>query len=399
MTETLCASAEPPTSREEVIAAVAVDWLARHPEITTTAPDIAKSLNQLLTVLFNTRAERRRTALTDHARAVLRAAGVDVDAFASARAFTKSADMPAAYGTMFAAVAEVLAPLAAAVQLARIPVTDAATRMLQVRESGGTPTRRELRGYVVGRVRPHAQQVHASVGSGRSAEEYLALLLEDVDSLAAAVVTGAARRRALPTELSPAGAERLRVCAATHGRRLMHAAAGRYGAQADDIVGGTWLKLAEAFRVNAHLDIGYAYVHRTMESVANDHFARGAVHTVRDIPLPEGDRVEYGVEDSPPVDTVDLVVRCVLDAAQRLECDADAESVLAGRVLRIVLLADPAQRDPRRAAIAVRIRRLCSDGWAGDIIADTVRAAAHALTEDRTSADRVAALAIRALRS
>lgn len=38
--------------------------------------------------------------LSDHARAVLRSADADVDAFAPAPTFTKSADVPAVYGTM-----------------------------------------------------------------------------------------------------------------------------------------------------------------------------------------------------------------------------------------------------------------------------------------------------------
>ena len=394
---------EPLTTRETVVMNVASGWLELHPEVTITQVDLSKTLQQLLTEVFHTGRQRGCEELSVHALSVLVAAGADPEAFASARTFSKSADMPVEYGVMFGGLAEVLAPLAAAIQLSRIPVADAAEELSTAAGSTNDIPRRELRGFVVAQVRPHAQALHASVGAGESADGYLNLILRDIDALAAAVVAAATAKRALPTELSPAGAERVAHFAGEHLGRLRRAAAARYGEHADDIVGATMLKLSAAVRNNPDTFISYPLVRQALTNSAIDYFAARAMRWANETSDPyDAERFDPGVDDTVTVNAADLVVQHVMTVADKLaDPDAGAERALARETLLRYFLADREVSDPRRARLAAHVLSLSAP--AATDKDDEVRTGLHsiavALAPNRAAARRVTTLAITALRT
>jgi hypothetical protein len=160
------------TTRETVTTDVTGSWLAANPHVEVTGVDLAKTLQQLITELFLTGGRRQREELSAHAVSVLEVIGLRPDQFAPVRTFAKNADMPVEYGAMIGDLMTVLLPLAAAIQLARVPVTNAAVEMLGPNDG---IDRRRLRGFVVAQVRPHARGVHARVGAGVSHDAYLSM--------------------------------------------------------------------------------------------------------------------------------------------------------------------------------------------------------------------------------
>jgi len=384
------------TTREEVTSQVAHSWLAAHPEIAVTKMDLAKTTQQLITELFKTGGRRQRAALCPHAAAVLDASGISPTEFAPVRSFAKAADMPITYGAMVAAVASVLAPLAAAVQLARIPVSNAAARLV---EPGDEIDRRQLRGFVVGHIRPYAQSVHARVGTGQSVERYLRLILADVDTLAAEVVESARTKYARPNRLDDSAAARMTRFALAHLPGLIDYAAACFGQDADDIVGAALVKLAVQFRNNPALSPGIAYGRTVVNSAAKD------LHTKRrnryDHEVCDSDTLERAadiVDDTTGIDEVDTMLHIVLSAAAQLGEGQPGSDALAARdVLLHYFLVDACEVDPRKARLAEHSLQLAATDKQGGIGA-ALGELATSLGYQTTAIHRITALAIDALR-
>ncbi len=384
------------TTREQVASRVAQSWLAAHPEVEVTTVDLTKTTQQLITELFKTRGRHQREALSEHAVAVLEAAGVGADDFAPVRSFAISADMPPAYGAMIAEVAEVLAPLAAAVQLARIPVADAAARLVH---PGEGIDRRQLRGFVVGHLRPHAQHVHARVGAGQSARRYRELIVADVESLAAAVVESARAKNARPNRLDEAAAARMADFARAHLRRLTDYAAASFGQDGDDIIGAALLKIAVQFRNNPGLSAGFAYGRAAVDSVAKDlHIKRRNPHHHEVCDSEVLERAAESTDDAADIDAVDATLRMVLAAAAHLDDSRlGPDASVARQALLGYFLVDPHETDPRRARLADRALHLAPGAQGGGIGAE-LGEIAGALGCEAAAVDRITALAITALR-
>ena len=85
----------PLTTRIAVVDKVAAEWLTSHPEIPVTAANLSKTLQQMLTEVFLTGQQRSRCTLSVYAESLIHAAAVDAKEVASARTFSKSADLPA----------------------------------------------------------------------------------------------------------------------------------------------------------------------------------------------------------------------------------------------------------------------------------------------------------------
>lgn len=381
------------TTRDDVVDRVAAGWLLAHPEVKVTPVNLAKTTQQLITEIFDTAGRRQRRALTGHAVAVLHAAGLAARDFAPVRSFSKSADMSAAYGAMIGAVAAVLAPVAAAVELARIPVTNAAARRL---DPGEAADRRQLRGFVVAQVRPHARNLHDQVGAGESAQRYLGLILADVDSLAVAVVESARSKNARPTRLDADAAEQMNSYARTHLKSLIGYAAVRFGQDADDIVGAALVKLAVQFRNRPGRVLGYSYGRDVVDSAAKDFFLKRKERQSNETSDPEAlDRVAETADESAGVEGFDLTLRTVMGAMARLAGGPRGSDGWAAReVLQCYFLDEPQESDPRRARLNDRALHLESDG--GDLRGELTEVA-DTLGFQGSSSDRITAVAIAAL--
>lgn len=387
------------TTREVVMSEVAATWLAAHPDVEVTVGDVAKTLQQFITEMFLTGGRRQRQALSAHAVSVLGEIGVGPEQFAPVRTFAKAADMPMEYGVMVGALATALAPLAVAAQLARIPVTNRAVRLV---EPGEGIDRRRLRGFVVGHVRPHAQEVYALVGTGATADAYLREILADVDRLAAAVVTSARATHAKPTVLDDDAAERTAEFGRLHLGALMGYAAARFGQQADDIVGAAMVKMAMQFRNDPDLRAGFAYGRTVVDHVAIDVFNASRVRNGREVC--DSDVVERVAEtvlglDGIGDDVADVMIGMVLAAAERLAADGDdPDAVTARAALLEYFLVDARETHPRRAHLAERALQLMATNEQVGIGAELGQVAAG-LGADGAGCERVAALALSALRA
>ncbi|MBS1696705.1 MAG: RNA polymerase subunit sigma-24 [Actinobacteria bacterium] len=395
--ETFTHSTSERITRETLVDVAASRWLAEQNHLAVTAADLSKTLQQLLTEMFQTGTQRRRGELSAHAKAVLDAAGVDAGGFASARTFAKSADLPVEYGRAFDSLATHLAPLAAAIQLARIPVTDAAVRRLTASGNTAGVDRRQLRGFVVAHVRPRGQELLARIGVGERAETYLRLLLADVDDLAAAVVASALRKRNQPQRLDERAAGRLADLLDEHLGRLRREAGARYGSHAEDVVGATLVKLTVAFRNHPDRTLSYPFLRTAMVSTANDHYNALAQRRIDE--SADVDRLELAVGDrTDEVAACDVVVRTVLSAASALHHEGD-DGIVAREALLRCFLADPAESDPRRARLADSALQLAAADDAGRGLCAGLDAIATNLVTDRRAADRVVRLAMTALRA
>jgi hypothetical protein len=380
------------TTREEMANIAAVAWLSVHPEVDVTARDLNKTTQQLITELFHTGGRRQRVTLSAHAVSVLDGIGVRPDQFAPVRTHAKGADMPMRYGIVLGRLADELAPLAAAVQLARIPVTNAAAEL----GAAAGIDRRQLRGFVVGHVRPHAQRVHARVGAGDTVDGYLRLILADVDRLAAGVVESARAKNARPKRLDSDAAVRVRDYAGAHLPALTAYAGMRFGQEGDDIVGAAMLKIATQFRNDHTLDIGVAYGKAVVDSVATDYYVaqrKRRDHEMCDAEAMERVAVTAAVHE---VDDADALVRLVMSATATLGDAGDDHT--ARETLLQFFLVDPRDRDPRRARLAARALGLMSSHRSGAFQAE-LRAVAGTLGADHATSARVAALAVAALRA
>lgn len=380
-----------------MIEKAAARWLATQPDVKVTRADLSKTLQQLLTETFRTGTQRRGGELPAYARSVLEATGVDTDGFASARTFTKSADLPDDHGRAFDTLATSLAPLAAAIQLARIPVTDAAARRLADFESAERIDRRQLRGFAVARIRPYAQDLLARVGVGERTETYLRLLLDDVDEIATAVVSSAVRKRSQPARLDELGARRLSDLLGEHLGRLRREANTRYGAHAEDVIGATLLKLTVAHRNDPDRTLSYPFLRTVMINSANDHYnalTRRRIDETVDVEL-----IEVAVDDrTAAVEASDAAVRTVLAAASSLAGDG-GDGALAREALLRYFLADPADLDPRRARLAETALDLTTADDAAGGLWSGLDAVAATLAVHLGNADRIARLAMAALRA
>lgn len=384
------------TNREQVTSQVADAWLAEHPEVAVTKVDLTKTTQQLITELFKTGGLHQREALSAHAAAVLQATGISPAEFAPVRSFAKSADMPIAYGAMVGAVAWVMAPLAAAVQLARIPVTNAAARLV---EPDDEIDRSQLRGFAVGHIRPHAQNVHALVGTGESVQQYLRLILADVEALAALIVESARAKNARPNRLDDIAAARMTRFALAHLPALIDYAAACFGQDADDIVGAAMVKIGVQFRNNPDLSPGIAYGRAVVNSAAKDLHTRRRTrydHEVCDSEMLE--RSADTGEDAAGVDETDVMLRIVLRAAAQLADGPLGPYALAARdVLLRYFLVDPQEIDPRKARLAERALDLAAADEKGGI-GDALGEVAADLGYQGAAIDQITALAIAALR-
>lgn len=390
------------TTRDRVTTAVAAEWMGAHPQYPITDTDLAKTVKQLLTEVFQTGRQRARTPLSEHARTLLSDVGADTAAFAAARTYSTGADMPAEHARTFGALAERIAPLAAAIQLARIPVTNAAVRAPGIEGGPHSIDRRVLRGFVVAEVKLRAVKIHAEIGAAESADTYLQWILADLTALAAGVVAAAGAKLARPSVLTDHGAQRLDAYARAHLARLSRAAHS-YGQDADEVLGDTMLKLTTAFCGNPDLDADYSYARAALGNRATD-IARAARHRQAN---EFSDEAEVAAtardhEGASLVDAVDLVVRMVLKAAESLaDTDAASERALARLALLRYFLIDPEIVDPRRARLGAHVMALSApDGRDKDEEMVTgLGTVAAGLSHDRRVAGRICTLAVRTLRA
>lgn len=389
-----------PTTRDEVTSRAAADWLIERPEHRLTEADLAKTVRQLLTEVFQTGRQRAGAALSEYAEGLLALAGADRASFAAARVYTTSAEMPAETAAVFGVLAELLCPLGAAIQLARIPVTDAAVRAQGCGRAAATIDRRVLRGFVVSQIRPRALQIHSRVGAGESAGTYLRLILEDSDALAEAVLAAANVKQARPTVLSVSGAQRLAEFAQTWLPELA-ASAARYGADADEILGDAMLKLAAAFRNRPDLDIDIRYAQRTLGNAANSFYHLAAQRRAAEV-CGDDALSTVAVVDEDEIEVADLVLRRVLDAARELKTATGRDEALAGESLLHYFLTDPQITDVRKARLGGHVLALAAPSARNraDEVAAGLRGVAERLAGgSNTNPRRVCALALAALRA
>jgi hypothetical protein len=377
------------TSREAVMRCVSEEWLAAS-ALTITVKDLSKTLQQLTTEMFETRAARRRNVLSVHALTVLNSAGLAVDDFQSARQFGIKADMPVAYGRMFQRIGSQLAPLAAAVQLTRVPVTNTAADILI--ERGSALRRTDLRGTVAAHIRPYATRIHACVGADLTAHAYAELILEGRRGLAAAVVDAAEANRGRADRLTPEAAARLGRMCAEYDRRLRQAAR-VYGADSEHVVSDTWAKMAEAFRINPDLDVDFRFLRRVMTNAALSRAAASLTRRGRERLACDEEVVDVGVEDPRTVEAADEILRHVIRTAETLR-RRGGDAGLAGEAIVRHFLVDPTVSNPRRARLAARACDAQGDAGAylrvrlSEIVATLAGA---------ESAERITALALTSL--
>lgn len=393
-------ASNPLTTREAVVVGVAADWLESRPDVSVTVVDLSKTLQQLITEIFATGRQRNRTGLSAHALSALEVTDIDRVEFAQARAFAKTADMPVTCGQIFGKLAEHLVPLAIAIQLARPAVADAAQRLVT---RTGLPLRRpELRGFVVSRVRQHAQELHARFGTTESADGYLRLVLRDTDFLAEQVVARARGKRQQCLVLSPSAGKQAEQYAREHISRL-RAVAGPLGHDGEDAVGQALLKLVIAFRNRPDLAADFAFGRRALENAIIDQRSAVSNRWHRERPASEELELLAGVSDEGAVMTeiADTVLRRVLAAAGSLAGDSELEPQLARQALLRYFLVDPEVLDPHRAQLAQHVLRLSGTGvkGRGDEVGAGLREIVSTLTPSRAAVPRISALAIAALRS
>ena len=391
-------AASPLWNRAEATAAVTSGWLQAHPEFHVTENDLSKFVQQLLTELMQTGRQRRGGRPDAHAQSLLAQCGI-AD-FGAARTATIRGDIPRDEALAFGRLAELLAPLAAAIQLARTPVADAAADLLARHHPTSGLTRRELRGFVVKQVRPFAQQLHARVGAGLTTEAYLELILADVDQLAAATVAAALGKQARPATMTPDASARLHAFAVAQLPELRQAAR-RYGSDADDIVGRTMLKLVAALRNDPGRDLDARYVRTALANTAIDvkhEMGQRAQREVTD--TEDADRGDVMRDDTLTVDAADGVLHLVFDAADALaDSDASTERSLARLTLLRYFLAEPEVADPRRARLAAHVLALSAPGGPGrDEVSVGLEAVATTLAPSAAAARRVCRLALTTLR-
>lgn len=393
-------AASPLWTRAEATAEVAESWVRAHAEYDITVNDLAKFTQQLLTELLQTGRQRGRGRLAGHAQSVLRAAGIDVEAFATARTATIRGDVPREEALAFGRLAELMAPLAAAIQLARTPVADAAARVVATRHPESGLTRRQLRGFVVGQVRPHAQAIQARVGVGASTESYLRLIMADLDRLASAVVTAALEKQAVPTTIGASAAARLEAFTAEHLPELRRAAR-RYGTDAEDIVAQTMLKLTLALRNDPDGTLDMGFVRTALANTATDFAGKAALRAAREILDSEAvEREDTLRDDTLVVDAADTMLNLVLNAAAALgDPEAGSEQALARQTLLRYFLTDPEVADSRRARLAAHVLELTVGSARGrDEVSTGLEAVAIGLAPNPTAGRRISRLAVTALR-
>ena len=394
-------AASPLWTRAGVTAEVAAGWLCVHPEYKITSKDLSKFVQQLVTELLQTGRQRGRNRLAPHVQSLLRQVGVETDDFAAARTATIRGDLPRDEALVFGRLAELLAPLAVAIQLARTPVADAAAKVLAAGHPDNGLTRRELRGFVVSQVRRRAQEVHAEVGTGNNPDTYLKLILADIDLLAAAVVTAALDSRGVPATVGADATARLAAFAAEHLLELRRVAR-RYGSDAEDIVAQTMLKLTLALRNDPDRTLDIGYVRTALATTATDFAAKAAQRAAREMTDTEAvDREDTLRDDTLVVDAADTMLHLVLDAAAALgNSGVESEQTLARQTLLRYFLDEPEVADMRRARLAAHVLELTAGCTRGrDEVTIGLETVATSLAPNPTAARRVCRLALTALRS
>lgn len=382
------------TTRTAVTDRVAAEWLAAHPQTAVTPANLSKTLQQLLTEVFMTGRQRGRGRLSAYALSLLRAAEVDSTEFSSARTFSKTSDMPADHAEAFGRLSWLLAPLAAAIQLTRSRLADAAFGVLQLRGNPLGISRADLRGFVEARVRPHAQQVHERAGYQESAHEYLRLLLVDADRLSDEVVTAAQMRRSRSSRLGEKSRTRCEEYVRRHGAALRDAAHG-YGPAGEEIFSDLLLKLTIAHRNNPDLEAGLAF---GMEALRNAACAYHQRHALRREVLTEGGEgteiVDSGCDS---VIALDEIVRRLLTTAGSLSAGTDVDALLASDLLARFFFVGPATCDPGRVRLGGHLWEL-PDAPGGTGFEDALVQFAAELVPGRARAKRIAGLVVKALR-
>lgn len=347
------------TTRTAVVERVAAGWLESHPEVPVTTRNLAKTLQQILTEVFLTGQERCRRSLSGYAVSLMQTAAVDPDQIAAARTFRQSADLPARYATIFAHLSTVLAPLAAAVQLSRTAVADAAFARAKSSSDRLCITRLALRGYVEATVRPHALRIHQRVGYDHSAHDYLQHIVEDLDQLAAGVLGAAIRKATRSTCLSDEARVGFEKFFRAHDKNL-RIEARKYGGDADEIYSQAIGKMAVAYRNNPSLEADLAYGRKVLKNVLNSCMERRSSRPEVLLEEIDGARLREPVRNDScdEIFGTDAVVRRLLGIAESLSSSAAPEASLASELLVKYFFVDPTIRDPRRAELASHLWEL-----------------------------------------
>lgn len=389
----------PLTTRIAVVNRVAAGWLESHPEIAVTTDNLAKTLQQILTEVFLTGRQRCRRSLSGYAVSLMQAAAVDPKEVASARTFSQSADLPARYTRIFTELATLLAPLAAAVQLSRSAVADAAFALVN---SSGNPlgiTRLGLRGYVESRVCQHALRIHEGSGYGQAAHVYLQRLLEDVDELAAAVVRAATDKACQSGRLSDRSRASFEEFIDAYGARLW-AESKKYGSAAEEIHSRALEKMAVAYRNNPSLDAGFAYAKTVLKNAWNSHNEKKSgrsevlLENFERANVPEPVHPDHGDQST----VIDTIVRRLLGVAESLQSSTSTEATQASELLINYFFVDPTRRcDPHQAELAERVWEL-TDTTNGAELEKGLRELAKELFSTPASAAQIAKMVIKALR-
>lgn len=387
----------PLTTRLAVTDRVAAGWLAANPEVAVTETNLSKTLQQLLTEVFCTGAQRGRTSLSGYAASLLAAAAVGAEEFGSARVFSKSADMPDCYARHYARLSVLLAPLAAAIQLARIAVADAAVDLARHAEAPTGIRRPALRGFVESRIRPHAQQIHQDAGYALSAAGYLSLILAEKDQLAAEVLAAAQDKLAQSDRMCGQAREALDLYMRTHGRKLWEIAARRHGDDAEEVYAQMAYKLAIGFRNRPGLDIDLAYGRKVLDNAAkslHDQRQRRA-----EVELNQDDRLTASADEFDAISIADTIVRRVLHTADTLAEEGTTEDGLARELLLKYFFVDPTVIDPHRVELSQKVLDLSGGYGDGHDLERALRSIAVTMTPSPSLAKRITAMAVKALRS
>lgn len=391
-----------PQTRDQHLSIAARAWLDARPDtrVGVTPVLLARVLGQVQT--FVLAKPDHGGSLGDRGRAVIASAGIPELAALGLRAMTKSQDVPDDLVAHQRTLAEHLAPLAAAILLARTPTIDLGAAMArcdgQLQEPGslgGTVTRTQLKDRVVSSLTQEALAVLGEAGAGLPTATYLDLLLVRAPRAARASYERAlADLEDLPP-LTPAARARLEAVVARELPRLRRRAAQltRTTDQADELLGRTLLKVGQRLQRKPGFAISGAYVMGAL--TLNARTPPPAADTAHSL-TSTGEVPEDAMSEAGPDDLHVTLARAVHRAAAELAHDTStaSERRLAGEALGTAYLRDPAA--PEALASLTSTARLLVDN--GDpMLADLLRAEVGRRGLDSDAEARVLDLAQEAL--
>lgn len=329
------------TSRSAQLYAVADAWVASQPILGITVPNLAKSLDHLVTHFLASGPANRGHALPGGALDLYSRTGVNPLDAAVCRSFAKRADIAESFGVVFRTLATELAPLAAAVQLARTPCQERAIELSReaglYREAGSQEapiTLEKVKDRIVSVLTPLAVDEYVAA-PGLTWDAYLNVLLRghvaDVGAIVFRKLVAATDGRFPTTEEHDVLVDFERLWGAVASERLVRLAAKICGDAAEDAVQDAAVRVLRWVRKNPGFEhpSPAAWLQRVVSHTAKDQ----AVKRSR-LPVP--------TEVTPTVLAADLfrswegfesVRSLVLVVAEALEVSEDEDDRLAALAL------------------------------------------------------------------